>query len=96
MVRAATGTRAVRRCARRFRTSRCDFSETAERLLYDLHAARGGTLVLNGTADDVVSIPKMGATFFEDCGSARWRCMAGRRMYSSSPGFRAEGIVLTL
>jgi hypothetical protein len=35
-------------------------------VLYDLHAARGGTLVLNGTADDVVSGPTMGATFFED------------------------------
>jgi dienelactone hydrolase len=31
--------------------------------LYDLHAA---TLVWNGSADDVVSIPKMGANFFAD------------------------------
>lgn len=35
-------------------------------VLYDLHADRGPTLVINGTADDVVSIPKMGATFFDD------------------------------
>ena len=35
-------------------------------VLYDLHAARGSTLVINGTADDVVSIPRMGATFFDD------------------------------
>jgi hypothetical protein len=34
--------------------------------LYDLHAARGATLVINGTADDVVSFPKVGASFFED------------------------------
>jgi hypothetical protein len=34
--------------------------------LYKLHAAHGATLVINGTADDVVSIPKMGATFFDD------------------------------
>jgi len=34
--------------------------------LYDLHADRGSTLVINGTADDVVSIPRMGATFFDD------------------------------
>ncbi|HEV2444750.1 MAG TPA: prolyl oligopeptidase family serine peptidase [Candidatus Sulfopaludibacter sp.] len=35
-------------------------------VLYDLHAERGSTLVINGTADDVVSIPNMGATFFDD------------------------------
>ena len=35
-------------------------------ILYDLHAARGSTLVINGTADDVVSIPRMGPTFFDD------------------------------
>ena len=34
--------------------------------LYALHAARGATLVINGTADDVVSIPRMGSTFFDD------------------------------
>lgn len=34
--------------------------------LYALHARRGGTLVINGTADDVVSIPRMGAGFFDD------------------------------
>jgi dienelactone hydrolase len=34
--------------------------------LYDLHAARGSTLLINGTADDVVSMPKMGAAFFDD------------------------------
>jgi hypothetical protein len=34
--------------------------------LYDLHAARGATLIINGTADDVVSIPRMGANFFEE------------------------------
>jgi len=35
-------------------------------VLYDLHAARGATLILNGSADDVVSIPGMGPRFFED------------------------------
>jgi dienelactone hydrolase len=35
-------------------------------VLYDLHAARGGTLILNGSDDDVVSIPNMGTAFFED------------------------------
>jgi dienelactone hydrolase len=35
-------------------------------VLYDLHADRGATLVMNGTADDVVSIPRMGANFFGD------------------------------
>ena len=35
-------------------------------VLYDLHADRGATLVINGTADDVVSIPRMGAGFFDD------------------------------
>lgn len=34
--------------------------------LYDLHAARGATLIINGTADDVVSMPTTGAGFFED------------------------------
>jgi len=35
-------------------------------VLYELHADRGGTLILNGSADDVVAIPGMGAPFFED------------------------------
>jgi beta-galactosidase len=35
-------------------------------VLYDLHADRGRTLILNGAADDVVSIPKMGPPFFDD------------------------------
>ncbi|MGA2268001.1 MAG: glycoside hydrolase family 2 TIM barrel-domain containing protein [Bryobacteraceae bacterium] len=35
-------------------------------VLYDLAAARGGTFILNGSADDVVSTDKMGARFFED------------------------------
>ena len=35
--------------------------------LYDLHADRGATLVLNGSADDVVAIPGTGAeAFFQD------------------------------
>jgi dienelactone hydrolase len=34
--------------------------------LYNLHAEHGSTLVINGTADDVVSIPRMGAKFFDD------------------------------
>ena len=34
-------------------------------VLYDLHADRGATLVWNGSADDVVSIPRMGPGFFE-------------------------------
>ena len=34
--------------------------------IYDLHAARGGTLIFNGSADDVVAIPRMGPAFFED------------------------------
>jgi dienelactone hydrolase len=34
--------------------------------LYALHADRGSTLVWNGTADDVVSIPRTGPGFFED------------------------------
>jgi dienelactone hydrolase len=34
--------------------------------LYALHAARGATLVINGTADDVVSSPRTGTTFFDD------------------------------
>lgn len=35
-------------------------------VLYDLQAAQGGTLVLNGSADDLVAIPQTGRTFFED------------------------------
>ncbi len=35
-------------------------------VLYDLHADRGATLVINGTADDVVSMDRMGAAFFGD------------------------------
>jgi rhamnogalacturonan endolyase len=36
-------------------------------VLYDLHADRGATLVFNGSADDVVSIPGVGGQkFFED------------------------------
>ncbi len=35
-------------------------------VLYDLHAARGSTLVINGTADDVVSMPETGAAFFDN------------------------------
>ena len=35
-------------------------------VLYDLHARRGATLILNGTADDVVAVPRMGAVFFEN------------------------------
>jgi dienelactone hydrolase len=35
-------------------------------VLYDLQARRGGTLILNGTADDVVSITRMGESFFDD------------------------------
>jgi dienelactone hydrolase len=34
--------------------------------LYALHADHGATLVWNGSADDVVSIPRMGPGFFED------------------------------
>jgi dienelactone hydrolase len=34
--------------------------------LYALHARRGATLIWNGTADDVVSIPRMGPGFFEN------------------------------
>ncbi|HEY1493275.1 MAG TPA: prolyl oligopeptidase family serine peptidase [Candidatus Solibacter sp.] len=34
-------------------------------VLYDLQADRGAALVWNGTADDVVSIQRMGAGFFE-------------------------------
>ena len=34
--------------------------------LYALHAGRGATLIWNGTADDVVSIPRMGPGFFEN------------------------------
>ncbi len=35
--------------------------------LYDLHAARGATLLWNGSADDVVAIPRLGGRpFFED------------------------------
>jgi hypothetical protein len=35
-------------------------------VLYNLHAARGATLIINGTADDVVSVDRMGADFFAD------------------------------
>ena len=35
-------------------------------VLYDLQADRGETLLWNGTADDVVSITRMGPGFFED------------------------------
>jgi hypothetical protein len=35
-------------------------------VLYNLHAERGSTLIFNGSADDVVDIPKGGARFFED------------------------------
>ena len=35
-------------------------------VLYHLHAARGSTLVWNGSADDVVGLPGMGQVFFED------------------------------
>ena len=35
-------------------------------VLYDLHARRGPTLVINGTADDMVSMPRMPANFFDD------------------------------
>jgi dienelactone hydrolase len=34
--------------------------------LYNLHAERGRTLVINGTADDVVAMPETGAAFFDD------------------------------
>jgi len=34
--------------------------------IYALHAARGATLIWNGTADDVVSIERMGPGFFEN------------------------------
>jgi dienelactone hydrolase len=34
--------------------------------IYALHAARGATLIWNGTADDVVSIERMGSGFFEN------------------------------
>jgi dienelactone hydrolase len=34
--------------------------------IYDLHASRGATMIFNGAADDVVAIPKMGPSFFED------------------------------
>lgn len=43
-----------------------DFLGDRGAVLYDLHARRGATLILNGTADDVVSIPRMGPGFFED------------------------------
>jgi dienelactone hydrolase len=35
-------------------------------VLYGLHADRGGTLVWNGSADDVVGMPGMGQLFFAD------------------------------
>lgn len=34
--------------------------------IYSLHAERGATLIMNGSADDVVAIPQMGPPFFED------------------------------
>jgi hypothetical protein len=34
--------------------------------IYSLNARRGSTLIINGSADDVVSIPKMGPPFFAD------------------------------
>jgi dienelactone hydrolase len=64
-------------------------------VLYNLHADRGATLVINGTADDVVSVDRMGANFFDDLrqrtivlhGSARnvfdieWNQGGGHRPY---------------
>lgn len=35
-------------------------------VLFGLHAERGGTLILNGTADDVVAMPGAGPKFFEE------------------------------
>ncbi len=35
-------------------------------VLYDLHAARGHTLIINGSADDVVGITKLPPDFWED------------------------------
>jgi dienelactone hydrolase len=34
--------------------------------IYSLHAARGSTLIINGSQDDVVAMPEMGPPFFED------------------------------
>jgi len=34
--------------------------------IYNLHAARGATLIINGSDDDVVDISRMGASFFAD------------------------------
>jgi beta-galactosidase len=34
--------------------------------IYTLHAARGATLIINGSADDVVAMPQTGAPFFDD------------------------------
>jgi dienelactone hydrolase len=34
--------------------------------LYSLHAERGGTLIINGSADDVVAMAQTGPSFFED------------------------------
>jgi len=34
--------------------------------IYNLHAQRGATLIINGSADDVVSMPKSGVPFFAD------------------------------
>jgi beta-galactosidase len=34
--------------------------------LYSLHADRGATLIINGSADDVVAMPDTGAPFFDD------------------------------
>ena len=34
--------------------------------IYSMHAGRGATLLINGSADDVVAMPEMGQPFFED------------------------------
>ena len=34
--------------------------------IYNLHAERGATLIINGSADDVVAIPQTGPPFFDD------------------------------
>lgn len=36
------------------------------REIYSLQAERGATLIINGSADDVVAIPQMGPAFFDD------------------------------
>lgn len=35
-------------------------------VIYNLHAERGATLIINGSADDVVSMPQTGAPFFRE------------------------------